>query len=453
MTERLRWSLRWKLSILWMLQWGITGAILTYLPLYFADKGLKRDQLGELMAVGAVGLWVAPFLVGQICDRWLGAEKYLAASHFIGGITLLTIPVAAEFYARTGRNFGVLTALVGLYAVAYFPTVPVASALTFRHLPSPETQFGRVRAWGTAGWVLAGLFLSVWLGHGEAISWLSVQLPDWSDKFLRFGRLLDSLGPPSSDDSFRIAALLSFGLSSFCVFLPQSPPAVRSSGIAPLQVFGMFRSQSFAVMIGTSFVLAIVVPLYSLEVPKLLERSGIDANWVPAVMTIGQVSEFPALLLLAFCLRRLGMKMTFLLGMTAWFVRYLIFALTIELPAVLAAIAMHGICHVFLIIVIQLYVDAACRSDLRASAQNLFAFVTMGIGMPIGFLLGGKVAQWTVDPATKIAEYGLLFSIPAAIILLVMIAYSKWAGLWPGRTAASVRKVDPSDAATEHAAS
>ncbi len=172
MPERLRWSLRWRLSVLWMLQWGITGAILTYLPLYFADKGLKRDQLGELMAVGAIGLWVAPFLVGQICDRWLGAEKYLAASHFLGGLALLSIPIASDYYAKTGRNFGVLTGLIGFYAVAYFPTVPVASALTFRHLPHPETQFGRVRMWGTVGWVLAGLFLSLWLGHADAISWL-----------------------------------------------------------------------------------------------------------------------------------------------------------------------------------------------------------------------------------------------------------------------------------------
>lgn len=416
--------------MLWMLQWGITGAILTYLPLYFADKGLKRDQLGELMAVGALGLWVAPFLVGQICDRWLGAEKYLAASHFIGGVTLLTIPVAADFYARQGENFGILTALVGLYAVAYFPTVPVASALTFRHLPDPETQFGRVRIWGTVGWVLAGLFLSLWLGHGEAIGWLSAHFPEWQDSLTRFGRMLDWLGPPSSDDCFRIASLLSFALASFCAFLPQSPPAVRSNGIAPLQVLRMFGDRSFALMIGTSFVLAVVVPLYSLEAPKLLERSGVDPNWVPAVMTIGQVSEFPALLLLSICLKRFGMTKTFLLGMTAWFLRYSIFAVTNDLPAVLTGIAMHGICHVFLIIVIQLYVDAACRPDLRASAQNLFAFVTMGIGMPIGFLFGGMLAEWTVDAETRTASYPLLFSIPAAVILLVMIAFSRWAGLW-----------------------
>ena len=37
-----------------------------------------------------------------------------------------------------------------------------------------------------------------------------------------------------------------------------------------------------------------------------------------------------------------------------------------------------------MIVVIQLYVDSKCRRDLRASAQNLFAFLTMGIAMPAG---------------------------------------------------------------------
>ena len=445
--DRLRWSVRWRLSVLWLLQWGITGALLTYLPLYFSDKGLSREELGQLMAVGAVvGLWVAPILVSQLCDRWLGAEKYLAASHFLGGLTLLAIPVAAEAHARTHDHLLLLTVLIGIYAIAYFPTVPVASALTFRHLPKPESQFGRVRMWGTVGWMLAGLFLSFWLGHVEAIAWLSDHFPQDADPLAQLGGFLEAVAKPSSDDSFRIAALLSFALSSFCAFLPPSPPAVRSKGIAPLQVLGMFADRRFSVMIGTSFILAILVPLYSLEVPKLLERSGIETDWVPAVMTVGQLSEFPALLLMSVCLKRLGMKRTFLLGMGAWLIRYAIFAVTTSFPVVLSGIALHGICHVFLIVVIQLYVDAACRPDLRASAQNLFSFVTAGIGMPLGFLFGGKLAAWCVNRSTGTINYAILFSIPAVIILLVMIGFSRWAGLWltaPAATAAPEVELTP----------
>jgi hypothetical protein len=51
--------------------------------------------------------------------------------------------------------------------------------------------------------------------------------------------------------------------------------------------------------------------------------------------------------------------------------------------------------------------------------------------MPIGFLLGGMLGELSVDPVTNTANYGQLFALPAAIILVVMIVYCRGTGLWP----------------------
>ncbi len=430
MSASVRWGLRWRLSVLWALQWGVTGAILTYLPLYFDENGLSRGQFGRLMAVTAVGLWVAPFVVGQVCDRWLASEKYLAVSHFVGGLTLIAIPIATRIYNqnKTHENFVALLVLMGLYAIAYFPTIPLASSLTFRHLPDPDAQFPKVRIWGTVGWVLSGLFLSLWLGRTAAYGWLATNFPDWRPTLESIRSTSSWMAAPSSSDCFRMAALLSFALSSFCVFLPSTPPAHSERGtIAPLETLRMFGNPTFSMLIGTSFLLAVVVPLYTLEVPKLLvERLAFHSDWVPAAMTIGQLSEFPALLLLPLCLKRFGLKTTFALGMGAWLVRYLFFALEAPMWLILTGIAFHGVCHVFLIIVVQLYVDSTCRRDVRASAQNLFAFITMGIGMPLGFLAGGKLGDWCHNVETGTTNYHALFSVPAALIVVVLCIYCRW---------------------------
>lgn len=423
--KRLSWHLRWRLSVMWALQWGITGASLTYLPIYFKDQGLTDSELGPLMAVSAIGLWIAPFIVGQVCDRWLATEKYLAIAHFLGGVTLILIPYITELHTRTHQHFGALIALIGLYAAAYLPTIPLASSLSFRHLPDPDRQFGKVRIWGTVGWVLSGLALSLWLKRTDAYTWSIQTFPQWSTQLESLRANFGWLAPPSSSDCFRIAAVLSFALSSFCVFLPSTPPAQSAKeAVAPLRTLKMFRDPTFAVLIAVSFLLAVVVPFYTYAVPRLLEQRQFDSGWVPAVMTIGQISEFPALLLLPFCLKRLGMKTTFAIGMAAWLVRYTVFALLLPEWILLAGISLHGICHVFLIIVIQLYVDAECPTDVRASAQNLFAFITMGIAMPIGFLLAGKLAEWcTTDGITN---YQLFFGGPAAFVLLLLLAYCRW---------------------------
>ena len=85
----------------------------------------------------AVGLWIAPFVVGQVADRWLAIEKVLATSHFVGGISLYALAMGMDLYSETAGNFQSLLWLVGIFAVAYIPTVPLVSALCFRHLPDP----------------------------------------------------------------------------------------------------------------------------------------------------------------------------------------------------------------------------------------------------------------------------------------------------------------------------
>ena len=413
-------GLRARLGVLWALQWGITGALLTYLPLYFEGRGLSRGQLGSLFAVAAVGLWIAPIVVGQLCDRLIGAEKYLAVAHFFGGVTLLIVPFAANLFAVTGEGFWFLIVTVGLFSALYFPTLPVVSAVTFRHLPDPDTQFGRVRLWGTVGWVLSGLFVSVWLGQRQAMQWLSRNSPALRDNLEHLDSLIRRLAPVDEADCFRIAAVLSFALSSFCAWLPRSPPPRPTSGrFAPLQTLGLLKDRKFALLIAASFALSLIVPVYTLEVPALLVRDGYDSDWVPAVMTIGQLSEFPALLLLGLCLKRLGVVPTFTIGVAAWAARFLLLAVTDATGPVLAGLALHGVCHVFLIVAVQLYVDSRCPPDLRASGQNLFAVVTVGVGMPLGFLISGSLSEWASGGSE--APSRLLFLAAALAVSVVLI--------------------------------
>jgi MFS family permease len=164
----------------------------------------------------------------------------------------------------------------------------------------------------------------------------------------------------------------------------------------------------------------------------MLEQRQFTSHWVPAVMTIGQISEFPALLLLPLCLKRLGMKTTFAIGMAAWLLRYAAFAMDLPEWILLTGISLHGICHVFLIIVIQLYVDSQCPSDVRASAQNLFAFITMGIAMPVGFVLSGAMADWCT-PVGGATNYKIFFGAPAILVLLLLLAFCRWFRLVGGK--------------------
>jgi hypothetical protein len=50
----------------------------------------------------------------------------------------------------------------------------------------------------------------------------------------------------------------------------------------------------------------------------------------------------------------------------------------------------------------------------------------MGIAMPAGFLLSGKLGDWCTNPDTGITNYRAFFSVPAAVVLVLLLAYWKW---------------------------
>ncbi len=430
MAAALSRRLRLRLSVMWLLEWGITGALLTYLPLYFTQNGLTLHETGPVLAIGAVGLWMSPLVVGQLCDRWIAAQRYMAIAHFLGGLVLLLIPVATDIFriSRSESAYWFILALFGLFAMLYLPTIPLASALTFRHLSDPKTQFGKVRIWGTVGWVLAGIGLSAWLEQRDVAAWLRSTFPSTAPTVLEVSKRFWFLPEPSSSDCFGIAAILSFGLSSFCAFLPNTPPLHSPrDGIGLVDwAVAMWNQKGFVRLVVVASLLALVIPLYSLVVPKLLEERLVRGDSVPALMTIGQLSEFPALIFMPWCLTRLGLKSTFALGVVAWIARYAIFAMDAPTWLVLAGIALHGVCHVYLIIVVQLYVDATCPRDLRATAQNVFAFVAGGVAMPLGLLLTQPLIKWCTDPESGLMDFGPIFAAPTLFLACVLLGFWKW---------------------------
>ncbi len=59
----------------------------------------------------------------------------------------------------------------------------------------------------------------------------------------------------------------------------------------------------------------------------------------------------------------------------------------------------------------------------QGQRQNLFAFVTMGLAMPIGFLVAGKLGQAFHLDDPKEADYRSFFFIAAAAMTVLLVLY------------------------------
>ncbi len=362
--------LTFRLSVMMFLEFFIWGSWQVTAAKYLGLIGFSGDQIGTLYAVGPIAGIISPFFVGVIADRFIATEKMLGLLHLAG---------AGLMYAATTMMTGAspapgsITLMIFLYTLTYFPTIALANTLAMHTMTDSAREFPRVRVFGTLGWIAAGLTLS-YTGWGNTVGMF----------YLAAGA----------------AALL--GLYSFT--LPHVPPPAKGQAVSFKQILGLdalvlFKNRSFAVFIASSFLICIPLAFYYQLAERTVTQTGIDNP--PFVMTFGQMSEIFFMLVMPLFFARLGVKWMLLAGMAAWVLRYALFALGAPDSVawmIYLGVLLHGICYDFFFVTGQIYTDAVAPPGIRAQAQGLLVLFTLGLGMGIGALAGGRIEAMYTPP-------------------------------------------------------
>jgi hypothetical protein len=127
--------------------------------------------------------------------------------------------------------------------------------------------------------------------------------------------------------------------------------------------------------------------------------------------------------------RRLGVKWMLVLGMSAWVVRYGLFASAAPNAVfwmIALGILLHGVCYDFFFVTGQIYVDKKSTPAIRGQAQGFFVLVTYGVGMLIGAQIAGKVYNSFLgtEAGLTLAQWNRFWWIPAAFAAAVTLFFT-----------------------------
>jgi nucleoside transporter len=392
--------IRAKLSTMMFLQFFIWGAWYTTIAVYMTNHGMERLTFWPY-TVNPIAAIVAPFFLGLVADRYFATEKVLGVLHLLGGLILLVVP----------RFIGAPTTFILLllfYNLCYMPTLGLANSLAFHHIQSQEQQFPLIRVFGTVGWIVAGLFISLVLSG------------------------MMTAGPETTAWPLYTAGIASVVLGLFCFTLPHTPPRgagqpVSLRSIAGLDALKQIGDRPFYVFIAASLLLCIPLAAYYNFTQLYLGAAGVKK--IAATQTLGQMSETVFMLLMPLMFMRLGVKKMLMVGMGAWVLRYALFALAAPSAVfwmIVLGVALHGPCYDFFFVTGQIYVDKKSTPAIRGQAQGFLVLVTYGVGMLIGAQVAGRVYNGFLGTATSLTleQWRSFWIFPAAFAAAVLLFFT-----------------------------
>lgn len=389
-----------RLSLMMFLQFFIWGGWFVTLGTYLSNTlQANGGQIGMAFSTQSWGAIIAPFIIGLIADRFFNAEKILGILHIVGAVLM--------FFMYQADSFSSFYPYVLAYMIAYMPTLALVNSVSFGQMDDPSKQFGKVRVWGTVGWIVAGLMISY------AFSWDSAQ----------------SIADGMLKNTFLLCSIASLALGIFSFTLPNTPPQASGQKVTLRDILGLdalalLKDKNFFVFFLSSVLICIPLAFYYQNANPFLTEIGVEN--ATGKMTLGQVSEVLFMLALPIFLNRFGIKATLVIGMAAWVIRYTLFAFGNAdegLFMLIVGIALHGICYDFFFVSGQIYTNAKAGENIKSAAQGLITLATYGVGMLVGFAVAGAITDtYTLDGGSHSWQQVWLFPAGFAAIVLVVFA-------------------------------
>jgi PPP family 3-phenylpropionic acid transporter len=349
------------------------GAFAPFFSLYLESIGLTPFDIGIVMALPQLTRIVAPHLWSWLADTTSKPVWVVRLTGVAGTIVFFAIFVSTRFSVV----FATIFAMTFFWSAA----LPLMEATTLTYLGTETTRYGRIRVWGSIGFIAA---------------------------VVSIGYALDRL-PLGAVPVLVLAMMVSMLVCTFLV--PEAPVAHHSEETSVSHV--IFKPEVIALIAAGACMSAAHGPYYTFFSIYLVAEgySKAATGWLWALGVICEIAIFAWMPRL---FRACPLRQILIASFALAVVRFLAIGWLVQsLAALLAAQVLHaatfGAFHAASIG----YVHRFFKGRLQSRGQAIYGSVSFGLGGAIGGFASGYVWDHWGAPLT--------FSLAAAAALLGML--------------------------------
>ncbi|NJD36047.1 MAG: MFS transporter [Betaproteobacteria bacterium] len=373
-----------RLAVWYFWYFAFIGAFLPYFALYLQSIGLSAGRIAVLMSLGQLMRLLAPLLWSWLADSGGRRVRIVVASTAAALASFSVVFLTQDFVGL----------LIGMAVLHFFwsASLPLVEALTLGHLAAAPERYGRIRVWGSIG------FIATVLGVGFLLDSAPIVAQLWVSWVLLLGTLLSALTLTEvKGHAGRVAGPI-LGV-------------LRQRKVVFLLAAGLFMTAAH----GTLYV------FFSIH----LVAQGYGKTLVGLLWTLGVVAEIAVFLLMPRISFRVSMRRILLTCFVLATLRFLLIGWAVEFIGVLVlAQLLHGASFGAHHAATMAALNRWFEPGQQARAQALYGSVAYGAGGLGGALLAG--ALWEKAGAE------LAFSASSLLALLGLVLV--WRGV-PGDSA------------------
>jgi len=359
------------MSCVWFFCLGGLGIFFPYFSLYLRENaGLSGSQVGVVLAMLPLVGTAAQPLWGQLADRTGSRSRVLV---------LLSLGAATGYLALGhARGFAALVLATALLACFATAVVPAAMSVTFALATVERARaFGRIRVWGTIGFLFLVVGFPRFL-HG-----------------LQSGRGLTSLAGGPSEPGLEVMFPITAGLVAAGGLFALALPRGGEMGLrAPKGDWRrLLRHRPFVRLLGFTLVAYFFLQGPMSIFPIYVRSLGGTLDSVSNMWILMLSLEIPLVAFAGASLARVGPRGLLAIGTLAGGVRWTACGLIGDLASIYPFQILHGVVVAGLVIGGPLYVEAVVPERLRSTGQGVLAMVGVSFGAITSHLGSGYLLQ------------------------------------------------------------